>query len=146
MTSKKIKKKSKVKKKKPGFQISPDISFQETLCWGFKFLDYDGEYGWHPISFKDNEAAFKTLSSFETRKWCEVVNDTYHNHFISISNFPTQEASKRLQQLGLDDYDEIFSIRIDAKTRVYGIKDGRVLNLLWFDPEHRLYPVIKKHT
>ena len=48
--------------------------------------------------------------------------------------------------IGHEDVTELFSLRLDATKRVYGIRDRQVLKLLWFDPYHgdnskAVYPV-----
>ena len=45
-------------------------------------------------------------------------------------------AQDRLEYLHIDDIDELFSLRLSNVVRVYGIRDGRTLKLLWFDPAH----------
>ncbi|MNE91243.1 hypothetical protein D3C80_1888300 [compost metagenome] len=47
-----------------------------------------------------------------------------------------RDAKKRLEQLKVY-ADEIMSLRLDAGTRVYGIREGNCLQLLWFDPHHK---------
>ena len=36
----------------------------------------------------------------------------------------------------MDDIDSIVSFRINATIRMYGIRDGRALRILWYDPWH----------
>lgn len=43
-----------------------------------------------------------------------------------------------------DRVSDLFSLHIDGKTRIYGIRDGRALKLLWYDPDHTVYPMTKK--
>lgn len=51
------------------------------------------------------------------------------------------EAQRRLQALHLDDIDQLFSLRLTGKWRLFGMKDGRVLRFLWCDQEHTVYPL-----
>jgi len=46
----------------------------------------------------------------------------------------------------LDDAEELFEIRLSGKERVWGTMTGAVFNLLWWDPNHEVYEVKKKHT
>ena len=41
---------------------------------------------------------------------------------------------------------ELVSLRLSGKQRIYGIQDRGVLLLLWWDPDHKIYPVKKKGT
>ena len=50
-------------------------------------------------------------------------------------------AQTRLRELRHDDVDELFSLRLTGRARVYGIRDGRALKLLWYDHNHEIYPI-----
>ena len=73
-------------------------------------------------------------------------NGTNH-HALPKDKF-TKDAKDRLEILKLDDYEELFSLRLGNKIRLYGIKDGRVLRFIWHDPYHGenkgAYPVKKR--
>jgi len=48
----------------------------------------------------------------------------------------------------MDDIDTIVSLRVNATIRLYGIRDGHALQILWYDPWHdskdmAVYPVRK---
>ena len=59
-----------------------------------------------------------------------------NHHPINVEDL-SKIAQKRLENIHKDDLVEsIFSFRVDGTTRVYGIRDGRVFNVLWFDPWH----------
>jgi hypothetical protein len=57
-----------------------------------------------------------------------------------------KEAQDRLTEISLDDLDELTSLHLTGKGRVWGIIDQGVMNLLWWDPEHQVCPSHKKHT
>ncbi len=43
--------------------------------------------------------------------------------------------------LPYEDVDELFSLRMTGKIRVYGIAIEQQLNLLWYDPKHEIFPI-----
>jgi hypothetical protein len=52
-----------------------------------------------------------------------------------------------LRDRELDDVDELFSLRMGgAKKRIYGIRDRGTLQVIWWDPEHEIYPTEPKNT
>ena len=58
----------------------------------------------------------------------------------------TRRAKARLAEINQDDVSELFSLRLTATTRIYGIRDRQALKLLWYDPHHgtnahAVYPV-----
>ena len=56
------------------------------------------------------------------------------------------KAQARLQALKIADTDTIYKLRIASKPRVWGIKQAATLKVIWWDPEHTVYPVAKGHT
>lgn len=81
--------------------------------------------------------------------WAEIQQATggrlsgNNNHFLSVEDC-CKDAKKRLEEIGLPDCDQIFSLRISGKLRLHGIKDGRVLRFIWYDPNHSVYESKKK--
>ena len=68
-----------------------------------------------------------------------------NSHFVSVENL-TRQAKDRLIEVRQDDVSELFSLRLTATKRIYGIRDRRALKLLWYDPHHgsnarAVYPV-----
>ncbi|MDQ1010386.1 hypothetical protein QFZ82_004871 [Streptomyces sp. V4I23] len=51
----------------------------------------------------------------------------------------------RLDELGFGDRTEIQRLRFTGKQRLYGFLVGNVF-VLWWDPEHEVYPSPLKHT
>jgi hypothetical protein len=73
------------------------------------------------------------------------------NHHSLPLDALSKSAQVRLSELSLDDVDAVFSLRLTGTIRVYGIKDGRVLRVLWYDkyhgdPEKAVCPARKKNT
>lgn len=81
--------------------------------------------------------------------WAEITRGTggksrgNNNHFVPVAKL-AKEAKVRLREIRQEDVSDLFSLHIDGKTRIYGIRDGRALKLLWYDPDHTVYPMTKK--
>jgi hypothetical protein len=75
--------------------------------------------------------------------WRDIAGG--ESHFVEVDSL-APAARKRLVELGHDDLDQLFSIRIQGKPRAWGFRDGPVLLFLWWDPEHEVCPSVKKHT
>ncbi|MCY4283978.1 MAG: hypothetical protein OXC65_01405 [Thiotrichales bacterium] len=120
--------------------------------WAFGIADLDGPWGWRTVAGRIwwSELLPK-LRDFETMTWEEIMRAAggrargNNNHFVSVEKF-TRPAKERLAALGQEDISELFSLRLTATTRIYGIRDRRALKLLWYDPHHgtndrAVYPV-----
>ena len=116
---------------------------QQTPVWSIKVLDIEGLWGWNNDELKSllwTEIVPK-LQNFETMTWAEINQAAggrkhgNNHHSVSVEGL-TRKAQKRLSEINQDDVDEIFSFRLTGKKRIYGIREGRVLKLLWYDPFH----------
>ena len=80
---------------------------------------------------------------FETMKWSEIV--VSGSHTIDIGSL-SKEAQDRLEDIGQDDLDELFSLRVTGRGRLIGIREMDYFRILWWDPDHKVCPSKKKHT
>jgi hypothetical protein len=125
---------------------NPDDNFKRRASWHISSLETEGDYGWHSVSLEDFEFIQARLSSFESMTWDEIfIQGKKQNHSCSINKL-SPDAQKRLEAIGMDDIDCLHSLRLGATQRIWGVFAGGYLNLLWWDPDHQVYPCKKKHT
>jgi hypothetical protein len=88
---------------------------------------------------------FPKLKDIETKKWFELEieqfgkNGKSKNHWVHIRDI-IKPARNRLKELNMDDVEELFSIRLTGKQRVWGIRDFNYFKMIWFDFEHEICP------
>lgn len=88
----------------------------------------------------------QTLANYESMNWREILQNRNSGcHSIPASKL-CSSAQERLAELRQDDTDDLISLRKAGKERIWGIKDRDVLKILWWDPNHEVYPVELKHT
>jgi len=125
----------------------------QTISWHFHRLDQDHDlWGWAKLKARDWKFILSELMSLESMTWAklkEVAGGKKHgtnHHSIPTGKF-CKRARDRLAEIHLDDHDEIFSLRLSNTLRLYGIRDGRVLRIVWHDPHHGstngVYPIKK---
>jgi len=150
-----------VSKKKPAFgariaeaskepRISPEAAKtpdERRPAWRFQILDLDGPWSWSNVPDAALLHAIRDrLRNYESMTWREIKqNDNSGSHAIPIDRL-CLEAQKRLMALKQDDAATLFSLRINQKQRVWGIRDEHIFRILWWDPEHTVCPVAKRHT
>jgi len=83
------------------------------------------------------------LKGFERMSWPEIGSSG--SHFIPL-NMIVKEARQRLVELNLDDTDELYSLRVSGKVRLWGLRSNDKFSLLWWDPDHEICPSLLKHT
>lgn len=135
--------------KDPRTSQNPGSEDNKTVVWQISRLDPDGKWGWRGLCQNQfwNDILPK-LKDFESMTWNEIHAATKKNRGNLHHSIPktslNKEAQERLEHLNQDDIDKLFSLRLQGAHRVFGIKDGRVLKLLWFDPGHEVCPCTKK--
>lgn len=92
---------------------------------------------------------YPKLMAFEDKTWEEIEKDTYGNesktkhHFVKIDKF-IKEARDRIGKMNLMDTDELFSLRLEGKIRIYGRRRLNYMEIIWIDPNHEICPSKKK--
>jgi len=112
--------------------------------WSVAFADFEGPWGWERITVKllFNEVIPK-LQNFATMKWSCL--DSGKCHFISCNQL-SQKAKVRLKELDKEDVQELFSLRLDSKKRIFGQRQGQYFHILWWAPKHEVCPSKKKRA
>lgn len=145
------KKKVKVKKghipkseKKPRKDPSIKNPLNENPAWHVSILEENGPWGWRSI----DEVLFfgqilPKIRNLESMFWKDILGR--QNHEVPVSQI-SADAQKRLTELNLDDAEMLVSLRLTGTQRIWGIRVGSVLRILWWDPHHQVYPTKLKHT
>ena len=109
-------------------------------------LELCAPFGWHEVDQGTIERIRERLKCFESMTWAEILNEGgKRNHFIKVGDL-CKPARQRLTALKQDDVDQILSLALAAKGRIWGILENSVVRLLWWDPNHLVCPSHKKHT
>jgi len=106
-------------------------------------MDVDGPWSFYRKASKDLRNILEKLGQFESMTWGQLKGCGHH---AVPGDSLASEARKRLREIKQDDIAELFSLRLSGKQRVWGILDGAVLRLLWWDPEHKICPSPRRHT
>ncbi len=116
----------------------------ENPAWQIGTLDVDGPWGWKNIE-KSNffSEILPKIQNFESMMWKDILNR--NSHEVNIDQI-SKAAQKRLSELKLDDFETIVSLRFAGKERLWGIRVRNILKLIWWDPNHEVYPSVLKHT
>ena len=133
--------------KSPRHVEKPETYDQLKVSWGISYLDWDGKWGWQSVdqAILINKI-IPRLKSFESMRWCEIKADQKSNHSIEVGKIIT-EAQQRIRELGLSSLcDELFSLRMSGRGRVYGILTQGILKVIWYDPNHEICPSKKRNT
>lgn len=110
--------------------------------WRFSTVDKGGPFPW-PKNKDEELLIVQKLHDFDSMMWSRIEGPDHHA--ISQESL-SKEARQRLEEIGQDDIDEVFSFHFSGKKRIIGIREFGAIRLLWWDPEHGVCPSVKKHT
>jgi hypothetical protein len=80
----------------------------------------------------------KRLSGFETMLWQQIHGKDHHYNYKGIC----PEAKKRLFERKLEQWvDHLYSLKLRNVWRLWGLLIDGVFYVLWWDPDHSVYPV-----
>jgi len=123
---------------------SPESSLENFPAWHLDLIDLEGPWGWQNVT---REVLFSEIlpkiKNFERRFWTEILNK--QNHEVPVTEI-CKEAQKRLKHINCDDIEKLVSLRLTGTQRIWGLRYNNVFKILWWDPEHKVYPSPKKHT
>lgn len=122
----------------------------ENICWTARELDSNSNIEgvrWD-LSASETEELLKFLENLSQKTWreseAEVAGGHRRNHDHAVTDL-VPSAQKRLRQLNQPE-ERIYRFRMSGKRRLWGFRSGNLFRILWYDPEHKIYPVKKRHT
>lgn len=112
----------------------------DPISWHFRYLDYGGPFGWDACEVAHlKKAIMDRVRSFETMTWREL-RDRDLLHTFQLDRV-SSEARRRLLEIEQDDVAALVSLRVEKRRRIWGIQDRLYFRVLWWDPEHQVYPM-----
>lgn len=106
-------------------------------------MDLEGPWGWNKFDPLCMQELMQRIFEAQKITWQEIGRNG--SHPLAVSKL-IPLAQKRLMQIEKDDMDELYSFRISGQKRVWGIQEGKIFWILWWDPKHEVCPSLKKHT
>jgi hypothetical protein len=106
-------------------------------------LDREGPWGWDHFDPSQIRTVFQKIFESQKLTWQDLRNNG--SHLVDRTDL-CPDAQKRLVQIQKEDLDQLFSLRLTGRQRIWGIKEGNILWLLWWDPDHKVCLSFKKHT
>lgn len=114
------------------------------MAWRFSAHDRDGPWAWTNLNTpSDYQRVIQTLQQFETMSMDQIQQQQTHR--VAPGKL-CKAAQDRLKKIKQDDIDELMSFRITGKQRVWCIPIGPIMKILWWDPNHQVYPSRLKNT
>jgi len=144
--------KKKNKKPKTNFNLNttkeavhtrnPDGYQNQFIAWHFECMDTSGSW---PCNINTLQNIQNRLHEYEKLKWSGLSGSSHPLPVYKI----IPEAQRRLSDLGYVDYESLYQLDIkngNSKQRLWGLRIENIFKILWWDPNHEIYPVKLKYT
>jgi hypothetical protein len=114
--------------------------------WRFRQIDLCDPFGWHHLGHETYVGILAKLTAFESMTWSEIlIGANKQNHQVEVWKLE-KAAQDRLKEAGYPEIEELVSLHLGGKQRVWGKMQGTVLHILWWDPDHQVCWSTLKHT
>jgi hypothetical protein len=130
-------------KKVPRTSENPDAYHDKCPVWRVAGLDVGCPlYGWNHVEGATAHIIRERLGHYEKMTFREILRADCHE----IETWKLcKDARDRMASIPLH-AETLMSLRVNSRGRVWGIRTRNIIDLLWWDPEHAVYPVPKKGT
>lgn len=113
----------------------------------YDYIDKNGKFAFDvERSEFDTHEFMSKMINYSRMTWDEIKRQTHgkrgksKHHYLDPKGL-SKEAKDRLEVMELADYvDDLYSFAFAGMLRIVGIKIEDNFYVLWYDPEHRVYP------
>ena len=118
---------------------NPDSSMSQHLSWSFLLCDTNPQIRWsfckERLSNSFWDVILPKMWKFESMTVADIfVTAKKQNHGIDVGKL-SSKALARLTELRIE-AEAVHSIRLGGQLRLYGILDGSIYSIIWYDDNH----------
>jgi hypothetical protein len=125
----------------PGADNSSD-----RVSWRFTHVDHDGRWGFDRIPSEVLCEVLKKLAHCESMTINELRGTRRFFKEYDLPSGLCKDALDRLVAMGRDDQTKIHRLQFTGTQRLYGFLEGIIFHVVWWDPDHEVYPTSPRNT
>ena len=130
-----------VRKKRPAVASEQSLYSDKKAAWRLGKVQISHPYGWHTISASDVVKLREKLGHFEKSTWNELfVTNADYNHRIQADQLKCPIARQWMKD-NLRDQPFLWTLRISAKERIWGILSEDAYQVIFWDPNHLIWEI-----
>lgn len=128
----------------------PSDSANRRIVFRFDCVDLEDDCPWSLARMSDEEHRLLLLKmrDFEKATVGEIISPAYtlFTCYPDFTQCPNQVPQDRLALYYERQGDALARFRLGGTERLYGFLVGNEFHILWWDPNHEVWPSSKKHT
>ncbi|MFG3349485.1 hypothetical protein ACGF1Z_31060 [Streptomyces sp. NPDC048018] len=125
----------------PGGQDSSD-----RVSWRFTHVDHESRWGFNRMEASVLCEVLTKLAGCESMTLNELRTSRRLFKEYELPSGLCKEALDRLAATGRDDQSRIHRLQFTGTQRLYGFLQGSVFHVVWWDPDHEVYPTSPRNT
>lgn len=128
--------------------IATEVSLytEDKAAWRFGRIQLVAPYGWHELDIAGANKVKARLADLERCTWKDIfVRRANDNHHFDVATLKCANARSWMQN-NLPDQHSIWTIKVASRERIWGILSEGAYQIIFWDPQHLIWPVPKKHT
>src|SRR5690606_25479688 len=103
-------------------------------------------FAWTSMTADHLPRVFDALAGYEGMTWGDILQQSKHRHCHPMPvDELHKEVAEHLAQQG-HDIDPLFQMGTGNRGRIYGARVDHVFEIIFWDPEHKIYVTKKKNT
>lgn len=107
-------------------------------------MDFEGPFSWYKARKQTWLKIIECLGNLSALNRAQLMDQGSHAYQVVKCS---KAARDRFVELGLDaTHDSVFSLRVEGRLRIICIEHWPILDQLWFDCNHEVFPSLKKNT
>jgi|SRR5689334_19330 len=118
----------------------------ERLCWRFEHVDHEGRWGFCAMDPAVWPEVMKKMTECESMTVRELRNTWRLFKEYDLPGGLCREAWDRLVAMKRDDQTKIQRLEFTGTQRLYGFLEGNIFHVVWWDPNHEVYPSRLRNT
>ncbi|RKN51956.1 hypothetical protein D7231_35505 [Streptomyces klenkii] len=118
----------------------------ERVSWRFTHVDHDGPWGFGAMEPSVLCEVLRKLANCESMTVNELRNTWRLFKEYDLPGGLCREALERLTVMGWDDMTKLHRLEFTGTQRLYGFLDGNIFHVVWWDPNHEVWPYTKRNT
>jgi hypothetical protein len=112
----------------------------QRISWRLGDTDRNGVWAWTTLSEADSKRVVDFLSEIDKMTWADACQG-YRPRLKSVdADGVCADARTRLVEIQKDDEDKLWELHLSGIERIWAIRRGSVCHLLWWDPNHTVWP------
>ncbi len=115
------------------------------VSWRFGDADRNGHWAWsrETMSPEDARDVLEFIHEMDKLTWAAAsVGHRARAKRIDVSGI-CADAQRRLLDISRDDVEWLWEWHITGPKRIWGWRTGHVCHILWWDPEHTVWPTTR---